>query len=82
MNKVLTERAFGLEKKGGPLETKNHSSVFQSILLLFFSYTLAFIMSLAIHELGHATVDLIHGATITRFVVHPFFASYVISGCA
>ena len=48
-----------------------------AVLLLFFSYGIAFIATFAIHELGHLIVDLIKGSTITEFVVHPFLLSYV-----
>lgn len=60
-------------------ETQSNPNYFtiQAILLLFFSYGIAFIATFAIHELGHLIVNLIKGATITKFVVHPFLLTYV-----
>jgi hypothetical protein len=57
---------------------KNISPIVPSILLLYFAYSFSFILFLAIHELGHALVGLIKGYIIERFVVHPFFVSYVL----
>lgn len=62
----------------GRVKQKKYTSVFQSLLLLFFAYAIAFILYFAIHESGHALVGLAKGYTIERFVVHPFFTSYVL----
>jgi hypothetical protein len=69
----------GLE---GKLASESLSSVIisavRSILLLTFSFTLRSLLGSFLHEGGHALWNLIHGTTVTRFVVHPFsFSGYV-----
>jgi hypothetical protein len=70
------EPELGLEKTSGPSDTTNYSSALQSILLLFFSYFVAYFLSLVIHEVGHGIMGLIKGYAFIGIFANPFLGAY------
>lgn len=54
----------------------NRTPPFHSILLLFGAFTIGFNLSVAFHELGHATAVLIDGGQIQELVLNPFSWSW------
>jgi hypothetical protein len=58
----------------------NQTRTFHSILLLFGAFAINFNLTVAFHELGHATAVLIDGGKIQEFVLNPFSWSWNLGG--